>query len=276
MSEAYSSGVGILEEKTERTLVIQGIRTHIIEAGPPTATPLLYLHGAFMGNQWLDVHTLLARRFRLIAPDIPGFGLTERPAWMRDINDYVLFFRDLLDTLNVKQPVLAGHALGGWIAAELAVYYPERLQALILSHAMGLRVKGSPIADIFALSPQEYLRLITHGDPTSLPFWPEEFDVEYQLLQYHERTTLAALAWNPGYDPRLAQRLARIQLPTLILWGENDLLIPPIYGETFRNLIAGSELVQLPVAGHLSLIENAEEWWGAVETFLNKQDRSAQ
>ncbi len=92
MSDEAASVVAQME-KTERTVTVQGIATHIFEAGSPAAHPLLYLHGTHLGNLWLDCHNALAQNFHVFAPDTPGFGLTERPDWMRDMSDYVLFFR---------------------------------------------------------------------------------------------------------------------------------------------------------------------------------------
>src|SRR2546427_1306416 len=144
-------------EKNERTVNVQGIATHIFEAGSPVAPPLLYLHGTNLGNLWLDYHRALAQYFHLFAPDTPGFGLTERPDWMRDMSDYILFFRDLLDELGLDAPMIVGHSLGGWMAVEMAVWYPERVKKLVLSNAVGIRVKGKPIADLFAMAPEEVL-----------------------------------------------------------------------------------------------------------------------
>ncbi|MBE3562053.1 MAG: hypothetical protein IMW89_22950 [Ktedonobacteraceae bacterium] len=72
--------VATSEEYTERTVDVRGIQTHLFEAGPPDATPLLYLHGVYLGNLWLDYHRTLAQQFHVFAPDIPVFVLTRRPA----------------------------------------------------------------------------------------------------------------------------------------------------------------------------------------------------
>src|SRR6266480_2038446 len=141
--------------KVERMIDVRGVATHIFEAGSPTGVPLLYLHGMRLSNLWLDYHDALARHFHIFAPDMPGLGLSERPDWMRDVSDYVLYYRDLLDVLDLQEPFVVGHSLGGWMAAELAVFYPERVGKLVLSNAAGIRVKGSPIGDLFAMNPQE-------------------------------------------------------------------------------------------------------------------------
>jgi pimeloyl-ACP methyl ester carboxylesterase len=258
-------------DHAERTVDVRGVSTHLFEAGDPAAPPLLYLHGTSLGNLWLDAHRALASHFHLFAPDIPGFGLSPRPDWMRDMDDYVLYLRDLLDTLGLERPIVAGHSLGGWMAMELAVWYPERVGSLILSNAAGIRVKGSPIADLFAMNPQELLAAIFEDVTYAAPLIPAEFSVDYILDQYRQRTTLASLAWNPHFDPKLERRLARVNCPTLILWGEKDRLIPPVYGETLHRLIAGSQLETIAGTGHMPMFEKAEQWARLISDFAAGQ-----
>jgi pimeloyl-ACP methyl ester carboxylesterase len=258
-------------DHAERTVDVRGVSTHLFEAGDPAAPPLLYLHGTSLGNLWLDAHRALASHFHLFAPDIPGFGLSPRPDWMRDMDDYVLYLRDLLDTLGLERPIVAGHSLGGWMAMELAVWYPERVGSLILSNAAGIRVKGSPIADLFAMNPQELLAAIFEDVTYAAPLIPAEFSVDYILDQYRQRTTLASLAWNPHFDPKLERRLARVTCPTLILWGEKDRLIPPVYGETLHRLIAGSQLETIAGTGHMPMFEKAEQWARLISDFAAGQ-----
>lgn len=254
-------------DHTERTLDVRGVQTHLVEAGAPDATPLLYLHGSFLGNLWLEAYAELARHFHLFAPDIPGFGLSQRPDWMRDMSDYVLYLRDLLDALGLEKPTIAGHSLGGWIAAEVAVWYPERVGKLILSNAAGIRVKGTPIGDLFAMNPGEQMSTVFEDLSAAAPLMPPEVTVDYILDQYRQRTTLASLAWNPHFDPKLERRLARITCPTLVLWGATDRLIPPVYGETFARFIPGARYVTLPGTGHMPMFEQPHEWARAIIEF---------
>lgn len=258
-------------EPANRTLDVRGIATHLFEAGSPDAPPLLYLHGTFLGNLWLDAHQRLAERFHVYAPDMPGFGLTARPDWMRDMSDYVLYLRDLLDALGLERPLVAGHSLGAWMALELAVWYPERVARLILCNAAGIRVKGSPIGDIFAMNAHELVAACFDNPLAAAPLLPAEVNVDYLLDQYRQRTTLASLAWNPNYDPKLERRLERITCPTLIVWGATDRLIPPIYGETLHQLIAGSQLVTLAGTGHMPMFEQPAEWCAAIAAFADPE-----
>ncbi len=258
-------------QKTERTVEVQGIVTHLFEAGPAAAPPLLYLHGTHLGNLWLDFHQALAQHFHVFAPDIPGFGLTERPDWMRDMDDYILYYRDLLGTLGLQRTALVGHSLGGWIAAEVAIWYPERVSELVLSNATGIRVKGAMIGNLFAMNLQELVAACFDDPMAALPLMPAEVNADYLVQMYKERTTLASLAWNPHFDPKLARRLQWLRCPTLIIWGENDLLIPPVYGDTLHSLIPGSRLVRLAGTGHMPMFEQHEAWAQHITRFLQER-----
>ncbi len=270
MTADEAFGIATTLERPERTISVRGISTHLFEAGASSAPPLLYLHGTNLGNLWLDFHQALTQQFHVFASDTPGFGLSERPDWMRDMSDYVLYFRDLLDTLGIEKATLVGHSLGGWMAAELAVWYPERVEKLVLSNAAGIRVKGSPIADLFAMNAQEVLMACFDDFAAAAPLMPAEFNSDYLIGQYRQLTTLASLAWNPSYDPKLERRLARITCPTLIVWGANDRLIPPIYAEAFQRAIAGSQVAMLSGTGHMPMFEKPQEWSNIIAEFLRK------
>lgn len=268
MTGSMSSDQVASSEKIERAVNVHGINTHLFEAGSPAAPPLFYLHGTSLGNLWLDYHRDLAQHFHLFAPDIPGFGMTERPDWMRDMSDYILYVRDLMDTLGLEKPLLVGHSLGGWMAVEIAVWFPEHVGKLVLSNAAGIRVKGSPMGNLLAMNGQEVLATCFDDLRAAAPLLPSEVNIDYLMTYYRERTTLAALAWNPNYDPRLERRLERVRCPTLIIWGEHDRLIPPIYGETYHTLISGSKLVMLQDTGHMPMFEQHEAWSKEIAGFL--------
>lgn len=275
MTSPEAADAASATDRAERTVDVRGIATHLFEAGAPEAPPLLYIHGTFLGNLWIDFHRALARDFHVFAPDTPGFGLTERPSWMRDMSDYVLYFRDLLDALGLDRPVIVGHSLGGWMAVEIAVWFPERVGKLVLADAAGIRVKGTPIADLLAMNPQELLAVSFENLTAAAPLIPAAVDVDYIVSLYRQRTTLAALAWNPSYDPKLERRLERVRCPTLVVWGERDKLIPPVYGETFHRLIPESRHVTIPGAGHMVMFEQPDEWSKIVAGFAAGDPRPA-
>src|SRR6266480_2810866 len=142
--------------------------------------------------------------------------------------------------------------------------YKLGLEKLVLANAIGIRVKGSPIADLFAMNPQELVAACFDNFAAAMPLMPAEFNTDYLLSQYRQLTTLASLAWNPSYDPTLERRLERIKCPTLIVWGQNDRLVPPIYGDTFHRLIAHSRLIELEGTGHMPMFEKPVEWCSVI------------
>ena len=161
------------------------------------------------------------------------------------------------------------------MAAEIAALYPERVGKLVLANAFGLRVKGALIPDFFALSPEEITGLCFEDMMAALPLMPSEINVEFMFSQYKQLTTMASLLWNPGYDPKLERRLERVACPTLILWGENDRLTAPAYGDAYHRLIAGSKLVKLAGTGHMPMFEQIETWSTTVSQFLNQEEAHA-
>lgn len=268
MTVSETSGKATPGDRIERSIEVQGISTHLFEAGDPAAPPLFYLHGTNLGNLWLPYHSALARDFHILAPDLPGYGLTNRPSWMRDMSDYILFLRDLLDALSLSTVRLVGHSLGGWMAAEMAVWYPERVEKLVLANSAGLRVKGHAIVDMFALTPLEVVQTCFEDFNAAAPLIPAEITPEYILSQYRQMSTLASLAWNPSYDPKLERRLKNVACPTLLIWGQLDRLIPALYAEAFQKLIPHAEIVKLEGTGHMPMFEQPEAWSKAINDFL--------
>src|SRR5579872_3581526 len=106
----------------ERTLEVGGRQTRVAEAG--AGRPLLFLHDTF-GNRWTHAHTNLSARFKVIAPSMPGFEHTDELKGIDGPEDVVFWLLDLLQELQLTRPILAGGGLGGWMAAEFAVHYPD-------------------------------------------------------------------------------------------------------------------------------------------------------
>jgi pimeloyl-ACP methyl ester carboxylesterase len=251
-----------------RTVTVNGLDTHVLVGG--SGPPLVYLHGAAPAGVWLPVHERLAERFTVYAPDHPGFGGTERPEWLAGMDDLVLHYEELFRALALERPVVVGFSLGGWIAAEFAVFYPERVGALVLLNAGGLHVDGALIPDLLGLDAETLARTVFHDPEAAAAYFGARRGLEERLNQFRAMTTLALLAWNPWFDPQLVGRLRRIRAPTLALWAEHDRLIPPVYGETYRDRIAGARLEILPDCGHMAAIERPEAVAGAVTRFLDK------
>jgi pimeloyl-ACP methyl ester carboxylesterase len=248
-------------------LDVRGVRTHLLKGG--RGRPLLVLHPEFGANMWAPYHDALAAQFQVLAPDHLGFGESERPDWLDGIDDLVFHYLDLLDALKIERLSIVGTSLGGWIAVAFAVAHPERVDRLVLAAPAGIKVDGVPRFDFFANTLEETLRHLFHDPARAAQILPAEYGAEVIVRGYHEYTTLARLTWNPYlYDPKLQQRLPRVQIPTLIVWGENDTVLPPPHAETFAALLPSATLEMLPACGHLVPFERAEAFATLATEFL--------
>jgi pimeloyl-ACP methyl ester carboxylesterase len=254
----------------EETVTVSGRNIRLFRGG--AGAPLLFLHDSFR-PRWLPIHEKLAAEFEVWVPIHPGFaGSEENFDEFEEMEDLVFHYLDLCSALGLHRPLLGGASFGGWIAAEWAVRYSDALSKLILIDALGLRVDGAPAADILNLDPAA-MRQAVFGNPTAdvametIPETPKADDIVGTILA---RRTLARFAWQFPDNPRLRRYLYRIQVPTLILWGEHDGFVSTAHGQAYQKGIAGAELVVVPKAGHLPHVEAPEVCAQAMLKFLSR------
>ncbi len=253
----------------ERALTVHGRRVQLFEAG--AGRPLLYLHGA--GTYWwMPVHDLLARRRRVLLPVHPGFGASEGFEAIEAIEDLVFHTVDVLDALALERIDVVGLSMGGWLAAELALRHPGRVHRLVLVDAAGVRLPGTPMGDLFMVSPPKARELLFHdpGSRVATTLLPDAPPPERLEAVLREREAAARLLWNPAQQYRkLTSRLWRIQTPTLVVWGADDRLIPLAYGEAWARGIPGARLVTIERCGHLPPLEQPERFAEVALGFLD-------
>jgi pimeloyl-ACP methyl ester carboxylesterase len=236
-------------------------------------TPTLYLHGAGLTRMWLPLYERLSESVDLIAPEHPGYGETEMPEWLDGFDDLVIHYDMLLDALELERVHLVGYSLGGWIAAELAVFYPRRFESLTLITPIGLRIPGKPPADIFAMDP-ETLFATFFNDPTNAhQVAPDMESLDEVAHQFGEMATLARLAWNPRFDPKLERRLQRISCPTLVVRAEHDRFVPDELAQRYVEAIAGARMATVPGTGHALIVEQPEKTADTVSAFIKENAR---
>jgi len=246
---------------------IAACRVSVLRGG--AGEPLLFLHGARGASQWLPFMGLLAENFEVIVPEHPGFGLSETPPWLDSIGDIAYFYLDFLDALKLKNVHLVGNSLGGWIASEIAIRNQHPFRTLTLVAPAGIRVDGVPPADIFLWSREELIRNLFYNQNMAETMLGAPTSDEEQNLQLRNSITTAKLAWQPRLNnPDLKKWLHRVQLPTLIVWGDSDRLIPPAYGPAFQSLIPDSRLEIIPQCGHLPHVERTTEFVSVVTKFI--------
>jgi pimeloyl-ACP methyl ester carboxylesterase len=250
----------------DRTIRIDDIDIRMAEHGDGDRT-LLWLHGygghpgaaPFLGQ--------LADRFQVLVPEHPGFGATERLPWVRTREDMALYYRHLLrEVADGGRVVLAGHSLGGWLAAEFAIRFSHLLEALVLVAPLGLRLPDRPPADIFMLPDEERQRLEWH-DASRMPAPSDD-----PLAPIRDKEMTAQLAWEPRlFDPRLHERLRWIDVPTVLVWGEHDGIVDPAHADAWASVLPDAERVVVRDAGHLPHVEQPSEFAAAVVEVLDRR-----
>lgn len=248
--------------------------THLLRGGQ--GAPLVYLHaagGLQEGSPWLGA---LARHYTVYAPWHPGWGPSTGLEHLDDVRDLATYYLDLFDALGLRRVALVGHSFGGMVAAEVAAQCGAYVDKLVLVAPVGLWRDDAPVADIFTMSPRELVEAAV-ADPTGplaqqLVQQQVEEPERQAALQLERIQALAAAGkflW-PIPDKGLKKRLHRITAPTLLLWGEADRLVPPVYAEEFRaRLVNAPVQVQVvPGAGHLLPLEQTGTFVQAVCAFL--------
>ena len=231
---------------------------------------VLFLHGAGSTRMWLPMYERFAESVDFIAPEHPGFGATERPGWLENFNDLVIHYDQFLAELNIERLHIVGWSLGGWIASELASYYPRRLKSLTLIVPIGLRLPDNPGTDIFKLVPEELVDLLFNDKDAMATVAPDPDNFDEICQAHYEASTFAKLIWSPRYNLALEHRLQRLQCPALVVKAEDDRLVPNEMADRFAEVIPGGRTTTIPETGHALCIERPSETADAILAFIKE------
>jgi len=251
----------------------------VLEAGD--GAPLVFLHGAGGIAGWEGALPLLSSRYHVYAPLLPGFGQSAGLEYLEDQFDLFLHGFDVIEALGLERPYVVGESLGGWMAAEMAALRPDKIGRLALTAPVGLWRDEAPVADLFGNMAHELAPYLFHDMTCEAAqqmlgltqLFSDKDDrtqeqIETLIGMSRGFRTVAKFLF-PIPESGLERRLWRIKSPTLIVWGEQDRFISPMYAEIFREKIAGAEVVMIPNAGHLIGLERPEpyakaliEWGG--------------
>jgi pimeloyl-ACP methyl ester carboxylesterase len=253
-----------------RHVRLDSARIRYIDAGKGPAVIFLHGLGASLYAWRSNLAPVMAAGFRVVAPDNPGFGGSDKPAHGYTNADYARFVVALMDSLEITDAVLVGHSMGGAIAAEVAIRFPRRVRGLALIDAAGLgtrepmlfRVARWPVIGPLMLSFRtrglvERLLKSTYADPTKVT--PSDVDQYYApVAQPDYGRAFRAVLREFRFDG-LSGRLARTETPTLVLWGEADRWIPLGVGRALAYQLLRSAFLSVPHAGHAVQEEAPEE-----------------
>lgn len=249
---------------TESMLMVDGCRTRLRRGGK--GPPLLYLHGANGVSAIQPFMELLAAKYDVLVPEHPGFGLSDEPQWLDNIQDLAYYYLDMLDQLELPKVRVVGSSIGGWLAMEMAVREPARFEAMVLIGAAGIRIPEARPGDIFLWSAEAAARN-TFADQKWVEFaMANPPDVDTGLKNKH---TVAKLAWEPRlHDPMLAKWLHRLRMPVQLAWGEQDKVMPIAHAHALQKLLPHAQLKTFTNCGHLPQTEQPEQFARGALEFL--------
>lgn len=248
-------------------------RTQVWSAG--SGDPLVFLHGAggLLGQD--PFLNELAKAFTVYAPSFPGYGESEGVEAIDDVLDATFYHDELLTALGLGSAFVVGHSMGGMLAAELAALAPQRVRKLVLVAPAGFWLDDHPIPDFFAMAPED-LGLALFHDPMSpvaqaiMAIPADDNALAAMLIERVKRLAAAARVLWPIPDKGLRKRIHRITTPTLLLWGESDRLIPPVYAEEFLRRLKNAKWQTVKEAGHMLPYEQTAEFVRLTTAFLKQ------
>ena len=237
----------------------------VLQSG--TGRPLVVLHHSTGNPGWLPFYEQLAGSFQVIVPDLPGYGQSERPEWARDARDIALLVGRLLDNMGLEQIILVGLGIGGFIAAELATMEPHRISLLTLIGAAGLQPEEGEILDQMLVDYVDYVKAGFRDEASYNRVLGEDAATRYKELWDFSREMTARITWKPYmFSRRLKPLLAEMKAPTLIIWGSEDRVVPPICGQQYARALPSARLEVLDGAGHLVELEEPERVAALIRT----------
>jgi pimeloyl-ACP methyl ester carboxylesterase len=233
--------------------------------------PVLFLHAAGGGGWHPFLGQLAGRGFEVIAPDHPGFGKSDEFPAYTGVDDLVFHYPDVLDALGLERPHVVGGSFGGWIAAELALFRPDRVGTLSLLSAAGLRIPEHPVADLFLMNPAAQVAALFHTPPPVPEPGPDAApDLDAVIAAYRDATALARFTWSPYMsDRKLLGRLHRIPAQTLVVAPDDDRVVPVEHARRYAKLIPNATYAEVADCGHAMYFERPDEFTAHVAAFLN-------
>jgi pimeloyl-ACP methyl ester carboxylesterase len=271
----------------QKWIDVAGAPVNVIDIGE--GDPIVFIHGlSGAWVNWLENIPHFAREHRVIAMDLPGFGHSPMPSEKVSISGYGRIVDELLDTLGIDRAVIVGNSMGGFIGAEVAIQFGTRVEKLVLVSAAGISIehqRNEPVLRVLELL-DDWLILSGGWAATRSDALSGRPRIRRQIMKLvaHRAEKLPAPliaeqvkgSGKPGFVPALdaltdypiRDRLADIECPVLVLWGEKDRLVPVKDAYEFGRLIPHARVVVWPETGHVAMLERPDAFNALVDEFI--------
>ena len=229
--------------------------------------PVLLLHGGGGTATVIGLSHALLAKCRVLVPTHPGFDGTSRPANLQGVAELARLYLRLLEALDLRDVLVIGSSIGGWIAAEMALADAGRIAGLVLLNPVGIQVSGAPLTDVSGLSRPELVRLASHNPELIMANTPPPTP---ERIAMFAANTVALAAYDNGQAMMatgLRERLATVNTPALVLWGTSDGIASTAYGQAYAAAFANGRFEAIDEAGHLPHIEQAMRVLQHIEQF---------
>ena len=224
--------------------------------------PVLMLHGGGGPASVAGFAEAMAAGNQVLTSVHPGFNGTPRPDWLDSVEKLAQTYLDWIAARDLRDALLVGFSMGGWIASCMAARDASRLRGVVLVNAVGIVVDGEPVADVFGMSPPEIRALSFHA-PEKFAFAPTPQQIAVTAANFQ---TLAVYG-KAMRDPQLKQRLAAVTTPALVAWGESDRIATPAYGRAYAAAFGNGRFAPIAEAGHMPQIEQPARLKSLIEEF---------
>ena len=257
----------------QQFVVVQGHKLAYYETGKGSVVILIHGLGAD-SRHWAANIDALAQNFRVIAIDQVGYGQSDKPILNYSVGTFVDYLQGFLRALKIPRATLVGNSLGGWVALDSAIHHPEMVEKLVLVDAAGLqpavalKVPEGGMKPLTRLDTKWFFDLMeANKEWATMDLGPNSFERHKQNGDnYTIASSVAEMITGRYFEDK---KLGKVQAPTLIVWGRDDLLIPLAMGERLHKGIAGSQMVVIDGTGHIPMVGKPAEFNTAVRKFLS-------
>jgi pimeloyl-ACP methyl ester carboxylesterase len=259
-------------KSAEETVRVAGAQLAMVKGG--SGKPLLILHDELGYPGWMTWNETLGHEREFFIPLQPGFGKTPKLEWVRTYRDLAGFYSQVLRELKLDPVDVIGYSAGGFIAAEMVAADPRIFSRMVLVGPMGIKPTEGEIMDIFPITMRTHLRATVadpHGTPEFLKLYGGEMTPEQFEAFEDARAESARIGWEPYmHNPALPYLLRGTKVPTLLVWGTKDRVVPRGCIDEYKKAIPGAQVATIEGAGHRPEIENSSEFVKIVSRFLSE------